>query len=179
MKNFIKRFILSALTVTMCASVFSVSAMATNNQPGAVDKNGTITFYNLDALEENESITHKFTDQNGNPITISIRRALLPVTKASNSTTTWEIIMDTPFVDAEYYIDVTNNVIQSNVHGIAIVKRHFPKESLKHCPTVAHPLLPVGLHHAELVGIGVQSKAIIWIIKFHCSIFPSIWLTKR
>ena len=76
-------------------------------------------------------------------------------------------------------LDVTDNVIQSNVHGIAIVKRHFPEESLKHCPAVAHPLLPVGLHHAELVGIGVQSKAIIWIIKFHCSIFPSIWLTKR
>ena len=138
MKNFIKRFILSALTVTMCASVFSVSAMATNNQPGAVDKNGTITFYNLDALEENESITHKFTDQNGNPITISIRRALLPVTKASNSTTTWEISMDTPFVDAEYYIDVTNNVItDARNWAIYMIGGDYSNVQLMHTSTYA------------------------------------------
>lgn len=95
------------MALTMCFSVLQISAFAATEAPYASENNGTTTFHNLDQLKDNESVTHEFLDCNGNPASISIKR--IPATARSSAS--WLISLDSISVDAEYYVDVTNNKI--------------------------------------------------------------------
>lgn len=95
------------LSAVLGISVTYIPALAATAQTYSVDKNGTTTFYNVDRLGENECITQEFIDRNGNMATVSIQR----IPASAESTTTWLISLDSLTIDAEYYIDVTNNRI--------------------------------------------------------------------
>jgi len=95
------------MALAMCFSMLQISAFATSEMPYASENNGITTFHNLDQLKDNESVTHEFLDRNGNPASISIKR--IPATARSSAS--WLVSVDSVFVDAEYYVDVTNNKI--------------------------------------------------------------------
>lgn len=109
MKNkYLKKSLLATFVAILFLFSVSLSALAESPVPYSVDANGTTTFYNVDQLKENESITQEFLDRNGNPATITLTK--LPAATRSSSTS-WYITLDSVLADAEYYVDVTDNRI--------------------------------------------------------------------
>ena len=77
-KTLFRKSFFTVFTSVLFLFQFSFSAMAESPTPYSVDSNGTTTFYNLDQLKENESITQEFLDRNGNPASITLTK--LPTT---------------------------------------------------------------------------------------------------
>lgn len=107
-KTLFRKSFFTVFTSVLFLFQFSFSAMAESPTPYSVDSYGTTTFYNLDQLKENESITQEFLDRNGNPASITLTK--LPTT-TRRSSASWYITLDSVMADAEYYVDVTDNRI--------------------------------------------------------------------
>lgn len=107
MKRITKSLLSVTLVLALCFSMLTIPASAASSAPYSSERNGTSTFYNLNRLQINESVTQEFLDHDGNPASITITRV---ATKARSSNT-WLISLDSVAVDAEYYVDVTNNKI--------------------------------------------------------------------
>lgn len=73
-KNLFKRITSIIAAFVMCVGVMQPHAFAMAEKPYAVGNNGKVSFYNLDQLQDEESVTHKFIDKNGNEASISIKR---------------------------------------------------------------------------------------------------------
>lgn len=130
-----KKLFSCILTVALCIACLNIPAFAAKPTPYATEKNGTITFHNLDQVGLYERVAYETVDHEGNPATVSIQRV---PSKTRSSTTTWLISGDALAVDCEYYIDVTDDqIVNAYCWSIFTTLYDYSDVSLTYSPSMS------------------------------------------
>lgn len=83
------------LAIAMFASM-QVGVYASNIKPQAIVKDGSVSFYNLQELKENQCVSTEIIDNNGNPAQVGIE--LVKATKSRSSSAVWRVYYDGLFI---------------------------------------------------------------------------------
>lgn len=141
-KNLFKRITSIIAAFVMCVGVMQPHAFAMAEKPYAVGNNGKVSFYNLDQLQDEESVTHKFIDKNGNEASISIKR----VSGAARTAGSWLVSIDTTTIDAEYYVDLVNNrIVMARDWGVYTIGYDYSDVQLEYSASYSRLSFKVSL----------------------------------